>query len=219
MTKSEMTASFERVQAQLKARVGAEVYSSWFGRLKLAEASKSVVRMSVPTPFLRAWISNHYSDLLSELWLAEVPALLKIEVVVRTAQRAGTETPAVTAETPKPAATAMSSKICTTKSAGTVSADQPRDPAVGTALDPRYTFASFVEGPANRVAYAAARTVAESGSGAVRFNPLFIHATVGLGKTHLVAGDCLRSHAAQSARPSRLFDCRVFHVALCLGYP
>jgi chromosomal replication initiator protein len=53
-------------------------------------------------------------------------------------------------------------------------------------LDPRYTFASFVEGSANRVALAAARTVAESGNGAVRFNPLFIHASVGLGKTHLL---------------------------------
>lgn len=185
MTKSEMTASFERVQAQLKARVGAEVFSSWFGRLKLAEASKSVVRMSVPTPFLRAWISNHYSDLLSELWLAEVPGLLKIEVVVRTAQRAGAESTNVAVEASKSAVPPQPAKSVA-KTAGSVAADLPRDPAVGTALDPRYTFASFVEGPANRVAYAAARTVAESGNGAVRFNPLYIHATVGLGKTHIL---------------------------------
>ena len=194
MTKSEMSVSFERVQAQLKARLGAEVYSSWFGRLKLVEASKSVVRMSVPTPFLRAWISNHYSELLSELWLAEMPSLLKIEVVVRTAQRAGTETSAPVAEAAKLATMAQPAKerLKGTAAPGTgamggmFAADAPRDPAVGSALDPRYTFASFVDGPANRVAHAAARTVAESGNGAVRFNPLFIHATVGLGKTHLL---------------------------------
>ena len=184
MTKFDMTASFERVLAQLKARLGAEVYSSWFGRLKLVEASKSVVRMSVPTPFLRAWISNHYSELLSELWLAEVPGLLKIEVVVRTAQRASSEAPTPVADAAKPVAHAAPAKE--RAKAGTIMADMPRDPAVGSALDPRYTFSTFVEGAANRVAHAAARTVAESGTGAVRFNPLFIHATVGLGKTHLL---------------------------------
>jgi chromosomal replication initiator protein len=66
MNKSDAVIAFERVQAQLKARLGNEVYSSWFGRLKLVEASKSVVCMSVPTPFLRSWISNHYIDLISE---------------------------------------------------------------------------------------------------------------------------------------------------------
>ncbi|MBX8828135.1 DnaA/Hda family protein, partial [Ochrobactrum sp. SFR4] len=57
---------------------------------------------------------------------------------------------------------------------------------LGSPLDPRYTFDSFVDGASNRVALAAARTIAEAGSSAVRFNPLFIHASVGLGKTHLL---------------------------------
>jgi chromosomal replication initiation ATPase DnaA len=39
---------FERVMARLKAQVGQEVFTSWFGRLKLQSASKSVVRLSVP---------------------------------------------------------------------------------------------------------------------------------------------------------------------------
>jgi chromosomal replication initiation ATPase DnaA len=42
---------FERVMARLKAQVGQEVFTSWFGRLKLQSASKSVVRLSVPTAF------------------------------------------------------------------------------------------------------------------------------------------------------------------------
>ncbi|MDP1086509.1 hypothetical protein Q6245_29520, partial [Klebsiella pneumoniae] len=33
-------AVFERVKTQLRARLGSEVYSSWFGRMKLMEASK-----------------------------------------------------------------------------------------------------------------------------------------------------------------------------------
>src|SRR5690606_10813966 len=80
-------ATFERVRAQLKAQLGTEVYSSWFGRMKLAEVSKGLIRISVPTAFLRAWINGHYLDLITDLWQAEDASVLKVEVVVRTATR------------------------------------------------------------------------------------------------------------------------------------
>ncbi|MBN9065237.1 MAG: chromosomal replication initiator protein DnaA, partial [Rhizobiales bacterium] len=60
--------AFEKVRAQIKARVGGEVYSSWFGRMKVDEYSKGLVRLSVPTAFLRSWINGHYLDLITELW-------------------------------------------------------------------------------------------------------------------------------------------------------
>jgi chromosomal replication initiator protein len=173
----------------MKARLGVEVYSSWFGRLKMVEASKSIVRMSVPTPFLRAWISNHYMDLIAELWRTEFPDLMKVEIIVRSATRAGSEAVVAEAEAQKVAGKPAIQPLAAKDRPRQVLQgrdDTLRDPAVGSALDPRYTFANFVEGSANRVAHAAARTVAESGTGAVRFNPLFIHASVGLGKTHLL---------------------------------
>ncbi len=84
---SDAEQKFERVKTQLKARLGAEVYSSWFGRMKVAEASRGIVRISVPTAFLRSWINGHYLDLIAELWKREDPEILKIEIVVRTATR------------------------------------------------------------------------------------------------------------------------------------
>ena len=45
---------FERVSARLKAQVGPDVYASWFARLKLHSVSKSVVRLTVPTTFLKS---------------------------------------------------------------------------------------------------------------------------------------------------------------------
>lgn len=55
---------------------------------------------------------------------------------------------------------------------------------IGMAIDPKLTFESFVVGPANRLAYAAARTAAEAPGST--YNPLFLYAGSGLGKTHLL---------------------------------
>ncbi|WP_455189968.1 chromosomal replication initiator protein DnaA [Foliimonas ilicis] len=193
--------AFERVKAQLKARLGSEVYSSWFGRMKLTEASRGVVRISVPTAFLRSWINGHYLDLIAELWKQEDAEILKVDIIVRTAtrnMRPPIEVEQLSARKPvKPAVAALGAGIMNTarpeRSSRNDTADSDfKQSVLGSPLDARYTFDSFLEGPSNRVALAASRAVAESNS---RFNPLFLHATVGLGKTHL-----LQAIAAESLK-------------------
>ena len=49
---------WERVLAQLKARLGPEAFASWFGRCRLETVSKSQLTISVPTTFLRSWIKT-----------------------------------------------------------------------------------------------------------------------------------------------------------------
>lgn len=215
-------ALFERFSTRLKAQVGQDVYASWFGRLKLHSVSKSVVRLTVPTTFLKSWINNRYLDLITTIFKAEDPEVLKVEILVRSASRS-TRTPASASTAAIPAGTSVSGRerpaspeLISTQSfprrdapreigkiaafPAAASAAQARPgyqagghasghvpgPLFGSPLDSRFTFDTFVEGPSNRVALAAAKTIAEAGAGAVRFNPLFIHSNVGLGKTHLL---------------------------------
>lgn len=196
---------FDRVRAQLRARLGAEVYSSWFARMKLAEASKGLVRISVPTAFLKSWINGHYLDLVTEIWKQEQPDVLKLEFIVRSAMRNGRPlqetTDCATRGNSRPQIATGSGALVNMRPErpcgahpATVESDS-RQRLLGSPLDVRYTFRSFVEGASNRVAFAAARAVAEQAQNAVRFNPLFIHATVGLGKTHL-----LQAIAAESLK-------------------
>jgi chromosomal replication initiator protein len=207
---------FDRVMTRLKAQVGQEVFTSWFGRLKLQSASKSVVRLSVPTAFLKSWINNKYLDQISAIYREEEPGLLKVEIMVRTATRATpqagvSDTAGETIAEPSPVSPAGVRKEgnLTLKGAGAGAkfGSQHRGPqaanaVIGSPLDPQCTFDSYVEGSSNRVALAAARTIAEAGTGSVRFNPLFIHSNVGLGKTHLL--QAIAAAASTHARNPRV---------------
>ena len=199
-------ALFSRIQTRLKAQVGLDVFSSWFGRLKLETVSKSIVRLSVPTTFLRSWINNRYLELLTQLFKDEDPDIVRVEIVVRSATRGNRliqsseiadvqQTTNATAQTPRLPHGAAKPRKAPPRPVETGSVS-------GSPLDPRYSFSAFVEGASNRVALAAAKTIAEAGSSAVRFNPLFVHSSVGLGKTHLLQAIALA--ATQSERKPRV---------------
>ncbi len=207
-------ALFERFSARLKAQVGPEVYASWFARLKLHSVSKSVVRFTVPTTFLKSWINNRYIDLITTLVQSEDADVLKVEILVRSASRPAR--PAPVEERAQPAADVSasvqrakpfippqpSSSAQISGASAPVTRHAGSGPLFGSPLDSRFTFDTFVEGASNRVALAAAKTIAEAGAGAVRFNPLFIHAGVGLGKTHLL--QAIANAAVDSPRNPRV---------------
>ncbi|KQW31948.1 chromosomal replication initiation protein [Rhizobium sp. Root274] len=207
-------ALFDRFSKRLKAQVGVDVYQSWFGRLKLHSASKSVVRLTVPTTFLKSWINNRYLDLITTIFQAEDPSILKVEIMVRSASR-NIRGPALDERQPgaEPAPQQAASRKPGPQHIGQIAspagpssvtgrAASTASPLFGSPLDSRYTFDGFVEGASNRVALAAAKTIAEAGAGAVRFNPLFIHSSVGLGKTHLL--QAIANAAVHSPRAPRV---------------
>ena len=74
-----------RVKQRLRAEVGDDVYSSWFARMDLDGIEDEVVRLSVPTRFLKSWIHAHYIERVLACWKAEQPSVRRIELAVRSA--------------------------------------------------------------------------------------------------------------------------------------
>ena len=176
---------WDRVCRRLRAEIGEDVYLSWFTSMTFEGVANDGVRLSVPTRFLRNWIHSHYGQRILELCREEFGVASKIDISVRTTLAR------TSAAAPRPARPAAGSS-------GTERTlpFQMRAPAAGDArvqgnggspLDARFTFASFLVGRSNALAHAAARQVADAEPGtAARFNPLYIHSAVGLGKSHLL---------------------------------
>ena len=73
----------QKVRAMLKARLGEEIYSSWFKSMEFESFDGRLVRVSVPVKFVRNWIHEHYSDNLLQCSLTEFATAERIEVVWR----------------------------------------------------------------------------------------------------------------------------------------
>ncbi|CFX12901.1 Chromosomal replication initiator protein DnaA [Candidatus Filomicrobium marinum] len=184
----------QKARAMLRARLGDEVYTSWFNALEFDSYDDGTVQVSVPVKFLRNWIQSHYSEDLLACCQAEFKGAERVEVVLRQPGGAGRSRTPAQQDAPQ----AQSYEAHPVASAATnhhaaapvfVPPTQPTRVGgfEGSPLDPRYTFDTFVVGASNRIAHAAATRVAEAVSGvSPGFNPLFIHAPVGLGKSHLL---------------------------------
>ena len=177
-----------RVKERLRAEVGEDIYNSWFARMDLERIESDTAYLSVPTRFLKSWIQSHYMDRVLACWRSEQPEVQKVEVSVRTA--------VIRTAPPKPKApeiveSGRDVRIARLDIADLRAAYAPvstgHDALGGSPLDLRLTFDTFVVGRSNTLAHAAAKQVAVARRGEpVMFNPLYIHAGVGLGKTHLL---------------------------------
>ncbi len=148
------------IRKALRVSVGARSFDHWLKPVTLVGwcADDHAVRLSLPSEFMASWVRSHHGERLTQAWKAALPAVRTVRIEVAGEIQAERYAPEAVAAIPSP---------------------QP-----GFAFDPRYTFASFVTGPANAIAANAAQTLATGG--AMRFNPLYIHSQTGQGKSHLL---------------------------------
>ncbi|MEA2905470.1 MAG: chromosomal replication initiator protein [Alphaproteobacteria bacterium] len=190
-----------RVKERLRAVVGEDVFSSWFARMEVEGSEGETMKLSVPTRFLKSWIQSHYAEKLLNCWQKEAPDLARLELTVRSAVIRQLPPKAKAAETP-----ASPRERETAKGAGeprnlTTPISAVHEGLGGSPLDPRLTFETFVVGRSNTLAHAAAKQVSQARRGdPVMFNPLYVHAGVGLGKTHLLQSLAWAGNATSERR-------------------
>jgi chromosomal replication initiator protein len=179
---------WSRVKGRLKAEVGDDIFSSWFARMDLESVENDTARLSVPTRFLKSWIQSHYSDRVLSCWQAEEERVRRIELTVRSAALRANPPKLKQDDHPQPALESRPAKTLNGEQRILIAPVSAAHEALGgSPLDPRLTFDTFLVGRSNTLAHAAAKQVSIARRGEpVMFNPLYIHAGVGLGKTHLL---------------------------------
>ncbi len=151
---------WEEILLLIENRMSKQGYDTWFSQSKLLSIDGNRLLIEVPSKFHRDWIKEHHWGTLSEV-ISEVTKRKDVEIDFFVQPQQAKKTVRHTKEEKK----------------------EGREEKIGL-FEKKYTFNTFVVGPSNQFAHAAAKAVADAPGRA--YNPLFIYSGVGLGKTHLV---------------------------------
>src|SRR5215831_10233530 len=151
--------SWDQLRTYLQQKVSAEGYENWLKGTSFVSQESGTLTVAVPDRDTRSWLETEYAGKIKD-GCRELA--LPIQQVVYLTEQAR---PAQSV--PPPVEVAI-----------------PDLESTSTALNPKFTFETFVVGACNQFAHAAAKSVATNPSHS--YNPLFLYGGVGMGKTHLM---------------------------------
>ena len=159
--------------AEMEVQLSRANFATWLKNSRLVNKKDGVFSIALPNNFSKEWVENKYQKNLLGIIRSFDASARKLDFVVDGSLDHPTGAKTKTAAAPKEAEE---------KSELQADLDLRTDP--NTNLNSRYTLSSFIVGPSNELAYAAATAVVkEVGK---KYNPFFIYGGVGLGKTHLI---------------------------------
>lgn len=165
---------WEKCLSHLEGDLSAQQLNTWLRPLQAIETEDSL-RLLAPNPYVKAWVQEQLEQQINGLIIH-----LSNGLIEKVAIEVGT----IPAEDSKPR------RNNTSIPKDTVVAEQEpapakAEPAIGSPMNPLFTFDNYVEGKSNQIARAASLHVAEA-PGTSGYNPLFLYGGTGLGKTHLM---------------------------------
>jgi chromosomal replication initiator protein len=165
---------WEKCLSHLEGDLSAQQLNTWLRPLQAIETEESL-RLLAPNPYVKAWVQEQLEAQINQLVHQLTQGLIEyVSIEVGTIDHVP-QRPKRVATTSAPAKTNKEEKSETIKS----------EPALGSPINPLFTFDSYVEGKSNQIARAASLHVAEA-PGTSGYNPLFLYGGTGLGKTHLM---------------------------------
>jgi len=154
------------VQADMKDKLGSEVYESWLKKISFIEEFNNYILLSVPTRFIRDWITSRYLDQILQIIKTYKKDIVRIEFRIVEPDHSGKTNDALEEVNLKENVSFIKDSYLQYNR-----------------IDPNKRFDNFITGSSNKLAYEASLKVSENIS---HYNPLYIYGGVGMGKTHLL---------------------------------
>jgi chromosomal replication initiator protein len=159
---------WQKVLSRIEGEVSKANFSTWFKDTEIIKYSDGIVYVSVQNAFVRDWLANKFHKTILKTLRELSPEVRGLDYTIskndskKVSDKAFVKTVSTVATLPLQ--------------------EHYNDPESN--LNPRYTFESFIIGPFNELAYAAANTAIKD-LGKI-YNPLFVYGNTGHGKTHLI---------------------------------
>ena len=155
------------IQEEMKNKLGLDIYESWLKKISFVEEFNNYILLSVPTRFIRDWITSRYLDQILQSIKNYKREIIRIEfkIVEQVVSNDLNENDNNKLENKENISFIKDSYLQYNR------------------IDPNKRFENFITGTSNKLAYEASLKVSESVS---HYNPLYIYGGVGMGKTHLL---------------------------------
>ena len=164
--------NWELIQEDFKIKFGSDVFESWLKKMELKEINTDNLLISVPTRFIRDWITSRYLDNVIQVIKSHNKNINRIEFKINPSSKAIYSNGDI-ANKNNPNSSTEDANITFIK-----------DSFIQyNRIDPNRNFQNFVIGPSNSLAYEASKKITENTSS---YNPLYLYSGVGMGKTHLL---------------------------------
>ena len=158
------------VQSTMKSKFGTDIFESWLKKINFIDEFKGYILISVPTRFIRDWITSRYLDQILKIVKSFNKDIIRIEFVIN---EKNTETISEKNAKIENFNNRIKSNISFIKDSY-IHYDR---------LDGNKNFNNFIVGESNKLAFEASKKVSED---IAHYNPLCIYSGVGMGKTHLL---------------------------------
>jgi chromosomal replication initiator protein len=158
-------ATWQKIQAQLKQKLDAHNFRTWFGKTEARKIENNEIVLAVPSAFVKGQQLLRYGPVLNESIQAVIGDTLTISYTID---------PSL--DSKKNVVQEEDDDLFTIEAPGT--------PKPTTALNKKYTIQNFVVGPTNNLAFAAAQAIIQNPGQS--YNPFFMYGPSGVGKTHLM---------------------------------
>ena len=155
--------NWEIIQKELRNQFGNEIYESWLKKIIFEEKFSNYILVSVSTRFLRDWIVSRYLDQILKIIKNFNKEIIRVEFKIDNKQNKDNNIHEKQNDT----------KISFIKDSF----------LQYNRIDQNKSFNNFVIGTSNKLAFEASKKVCEKIS---HYNPLYLYAGVGMGKTHLL---------------------------------